>query len=283
LIIDAHVHLWRLARGDNVALTPAISAIYLDREPHHLRPLLDDAGVDRVVVVQAAETLAETVFTLGLMRKFPWIAGVVGWIDPSSPSVEEEAAALAATGAIKGVRTVRDDNRSMAWMLDARLNHGWKALEDNDLSLDVLVQNWREIPLVQWLAQDLPKLRIVLNHCGKPDIAGGKFDEWSKFIDELAATPNVVCKLSGLMNCAMPSGNIGEVARYARFALTAFGSKRVMWASDWPPLDLASDYLGWRRFSEEALMSLDSSERDDVWFRTATRIYRLSTEQEGAS
>ena len=260
-----------------------MTAIYRDREPQHLRPLLDDAGVDRVVVVQAAETLAETVFTLGLMRKFPWVAGVVGWLDPASPSVEEEAAALAATGAIKGIRTVRNDNRSMAWMLDARLDQGWKALEDNDLSLDVLVQNWREIPLVQRLAQDLPNLRIVLNHCGKPDIAGGKFDEWSKFIDELAATPNVVCKLSGLMNCAMPSGDIGEVARYARFALTAFGSKRVMWASDWPPLDLVSDYNRWRRFSEEALDSLETSEREDVWFRTATRVYRLSTEQKSAS
>jgi L-fuconolactonase len=283
LIIDAHVHLWRLARGDNVALTPAMTAIYRDREPQHLKPLLDDAGVDRVVVVQAAETLAESVFTLGLVRKFPWIAGVVGWIDPSSPSVEEEAAALAATGVVKGVRTVRDDNRSMAWMLDARLDRGWKALEDNDLSLDVLVQNWREIPLVRLLAQGLPKLPIVLNHCGKPAIAEGKFDEWSKFIEELTVTPNVVCKLSGLMNCAMPGSDFGEVARYADFVLTAFGSSRVMWASDWPPLDLASDYLGWRRFSEEALMSLDTSERDDVWFRTATRIYRLSTERKGAS
>ena len=260
-----------------------MTAIYRDREPQHLRPLLDDAGVDRVVVVQAAETLAESVFTLGLVRKFPWIAGVVGWIDPSSPSVEEEAAALAATGVVKGVRTVRDDNRSMAWMPDARLDRCWKALEDNDLSLDVLVQNWRELPLVRLLARGLPKLPIVLNHCGKPDIAEGKFDGWSKFIEELTVTPNVVCKLSGLMNCAMPGSDFSEVARYANFVLTAFGSSRVMWASDWPPLDLASDYLGWRCFSEEALMSLDSSERDDVWFRTATRIYRLSTEREGTS
>jgi L-fuconolactonase len=260
-----------------------MTPIYRDREPHHLKPLLDEAGVDRVVVVQAAETLAETMFTLGLVRKFSWIAGVVGWIDPSSPSVEEEAAALAATGVVKGVRTVRDDNRSMAWMLDARLDRGWKALEDNDLSLDILVQNWREIPLVRVLAEGLPKLRIVLNHCGKPDIAGGRFDEWAKFIEELAATPNVVCKLSGLINCTMPGSDFNEVARYANFALTAFGSSRVMWASDWPPLDLASNYLGWRRFSEEALVSLDSSQRDDVWFQTATRVYRLSTEQEGPS
>ena len=66
MIIDAHVHLWRLSRGDNIALSPAMTAIYKDREPGDLKPLLDATGVARVVVVQAAETLAESVFTVGL-------------------------------------------------------------------------------------------------------------------------------------------------------------------------------------------------------------------------
>jgi L-fuconolactonase len=78
--IDAHVHLWRLARGDNHALRPSMTSIYGDREPADLKPRLDAAGVRRVVVVQAAETLAETLFTIGLARKFAWIAGVVGWV-----------------------------------------------------------------------------------------------------------------------------------------------------------------------------------------------------------
>ena len=124
--IDAHVHLWRLARGDNLALTPAMTPIYLYREPGNRKPLIDAAGIDRVIVVQAAWTLAETLFTVGLTARFPWIAGVVGWVDPLSPSVAEELAALSATGKLKGVRPVNaDDNRSMAWMLDARMQRCW--------------------------------------------------------------------------------------------------------------------------------------------------------------
>jgi L-fuconolactonase len=88
--IDAHVHLWRLSRGDNVALSSSMTAIYMDREPADLKSRLDAAGVGRVVVVQAAETLAETLFTIGLARKFPWIAGVVAWVELASPAVEEE-------------------------------------------------------------------------------------------------------------------------------------------------------------------------------------------------
>jgi hypothetical protein len=146
LTVDAHVHLWRLSRGDNAALSPAMTAIYRDREPADLKPLIDAAGVERVVVVQAAETLAETLFTVGLARKHAWIAGVVAWIELASPSVEEEVAALVAIPTVKGVRPVRDDNKSIAWMLDSRLEQGFQALQDHGLSLDILVQNWRNPP-----------------------------------------------------------------------------------------------------------------------------------------
>jgi len=275
MIIDAHVHLWRLSRGDNIALDASMTAIYRDREPQDLKPRLEAAGVSRVVVVQAAETLAETLFTVGLARKFAWIAGVVAWVEPGSPAIEEEAAALAWNPIVKGVRPVRDDNRSIAWMLDARLGRGWRALSDNGLSLDILVQNWREIPLSVRLAESLPDLSIVLDHCGKPDIAGGAFDPWATHIDALAALPNVVCKLSGLMNCAGVGAGRADVEPYANHVLQAFGANRVMWSSDWSPLDLASDYVTWKRVSDEILAALPSAERDAVMAGVATRVYRL--------
>jgi L-fuconolactonase len=195
--IDAHVHLWRLSRGDNVALSSSMTAIYMDREPADLKPRLDAAGVGRVVVVQAAETLAETLFTIGLARKFTWIAGVVAWVELASHAVEEEVAALTWNSVVKGVRPVRDDNRSIAWLLDSRLERGFRALQDRALSFDILVQDWREIPLATLLAKLWPGLVFVLDHCGKPDVANHVFEPWARHIDELASLPNVMCKLSG--------------------------------------------------------------------------------------
>jgi len=277
LTVDAHVHLWRLSRGDNTELSPAMTAIYGDREPADLKPLIDAADVARVVVVQAAETLAETLFTVGLARKHAWIAGVVAWVELASPSVEEEVAALAAIPAVKGVRPVRDDNRSIAWMLDSRLERGFQALQDHGLSLDILVQNWREIPLATLLAKRWPGLAIVLDHCGKPDVAGGRFDPWARHVEELASLGHVVCKLSGLLNCAGPGADPADVAVYVNRVLTAFGPSRVMWASDWPPLDLASDYATWKRISDVMVQSLPQSQRTDVMAGTAARVYRLDS------
>jgi L-fuconolactonase len=112
------------------------------------------------------------------------------------------------------------------------LDRGFQALLDNAFSLDILVQNWREIPLAALLARRWAALSIVLDHCGKPDIVIGAFNPWAHHIDELASLPNVACKLSGLLNCARPEADAADVGGYMKHVLAAFGPGRVMWASD---------------------------------------------------
>ena len=276
IAIDAHVHLWRLARRDNPALLPSMEPIYEDREPAHLAPLLEAAGIDRIIVVQASWTLAETLFTIGLSKRFPVIAGVVGWIDPLSASLEEELDALVATGALRGVRPVDpDDNCSIAWMLDARFERCWRLLERHGLVLDFLLQNPDETPLVAHVARLHPGLSIVLDHCAKPDIAGGRFEPWAGDIAALAQLPNVSCKFSGLLNCAAPGAAAAELKRFAHHVLQCFAPERVMWASDWPPLDLAAHYGRWREVSLALLVELTANERAGVLGGNAARIYQL--------
>jgi len=275
-MIDAHVHLWRLARGDNLALLPSMEPIYRDREPADLRPLLDAAGIERIVVVQAAWTLAETLFTIGLSTRFPWIAGVVGWVDPLSPSLAEEIAALALTGRLKGIRPVStDDNRSIGWMLDARFERCWSLLADHGLVLDFLLQNPDEVPLVTHFARRHPGLAIVLDHCAKPDIAGNRFQPWADDIAALAESQNVACKFSGLLNCAAPGAGADALRTYAAQVFARFGGERVMWASDWPPLDLAASYARWREVSVALVDELAAPHRAAILGGNAARIYQL--------
>jgi L-fuconolactonase len=275
MIVDAHIHLWRLARGDNVALEPWMGPLLRDHEPQTLRPELDACGIDAVVVVQAAETLAESLFTLGLAARHAWIAGVVGWLDLASPALVEEVAALRATGRLVGVRPVRDDNRTIAWLLDARLDAGLRQLAAVGLPVDLLVQSPDEIPLATYLARRHPELTLVLDHCGKPDIKGGRFEPWAGDLAALAACRNTVCKLSGLPNGAPPGASVETLRPYARRVLDLFGPERVLWASDWPPLRLAADYAAWWAATQALLEGLGPDERAAVLGGTAARIYRL--------
>jgi L-fuconolactonase len=168
-----------------------------------------------------------------------------------------------------------DDNRSIAWMLDARFEPCWRLLEQHDLVLDVLAQNPDETPLVTHIADSNPGLSIVLDHCAKPDIAGGRFEPWAGDIAMLARLPNVSCKLSGLLNCARPGAGAGELKPFAAHVLDSFGPDRVLWASDWPPLDLASSYATWREVSLDLLSGLAPGDRGAVLGGNAERIYRL--------
>jgi L-fuconolactonase len=245
-----------LTRGDNTALSPDSTPIYQDREPDHLKPLLDEAGVERIIVVQAAETLGENFYTLGLARRYPFIAAVVGWVDPASPSIEEELLALTAVEHFRGVRPVRADNISIRWMADPALESGWRAIHNAGLVLEVLVQDPDELPVVTRLAETLPDLRIVLDHCGKPDIAGARFNPWAQDLGTLAELGNVHCKFSGLMNRASPDGSIDTIYRFAEHVVSVFGPDRIIWASDWPPLDLASSYAAWMVISRHLLGNL---------------------------
>ena len=277
LTVDAHVHLWRLSRGDNTALSPAMTAIYRDREPADLKPLIDAAGVARVVVVQAAETLAETLFTVGLARKHAWIAGVVAWIELASPSVEEEVAALATIPAVKGVRPVRDDNRSIAWMLDSRLERGFQALQDHAFRSISWSRTGAKSPSRRCSRNAGRDSRSCSITAANPTSQAAVSTRGRVISKTSRRLPHVVCKLSGLLNCAGPGADPADVEVYINHVLKAFGPSRVMWASDWPPLDLASDYATWKRISDMTLQSLPKSQQIDVMEGTAARVYRLDS------
>jgi L-fuconolactonase len=252
-----------------------MTSIYRDREPPDLKPHLDAAEIERIVVVEGAETLAENLYTLGLAERFPWIAGVVGWIDPGSPSIEEETAALSANPHFKGVRPLRNDNLSVAWMLDRRLDRGWRAVREAGLVLEFLVQNPDELSLVTHFAHSHPDMSIVLDHCGKPDIAGGRYEPWASDIAQLAKYTNVACKFSGLLSRAEAGAGAAELAPYARLVLASFGARRLLWGSDWPPLELAASYATWRGVSLELIAGQPPAERAAILGGNAERIYAL--------
>ncbi len=273
-MIDAHVHFWRIARGDNAGLDRS-SSLWRDHEPAELLPQMKAADVDRVVLVQAAETHAENLYTIGLAQKHRWIAGVVAWIDPEYPAAEEEIVALLELDVVRGFRPVREGNLSLAWMLAATCTKGYRAIAARDASLDILVENPDDLPVVIALARSHSDLTIILDHCGKPDIAAGRMQPWADQIAELAALPNIACKLSGLLNRSLPGAAVEDIAPYATHVIAAFGAERVMWASDWPPLTRAADYARWRSVSAQLLAGLSSADRALIEGGTAERLYRL--------
>lgn len=275
-IIDSHLHFWQLSRGDYLWLTPEFSALYRDFAPNDIDATLRACGVESMVVVQAAATEAETHYLLDLARQHPLIAGVVGWTDFEAEDAPRRIASLchAAQGRLKGLRPMVQDIPDTQWLLRPALNPAFKALIANDLSFDALVAPVHLPALAERLSRH-PQLRAVLDHAGKPDIAGEGFAGWAQQIERLAKQTNVLCKLSGLLSQARRSASAADIEPYVAHLFASFGPSRIMWGSDWPVLTATADYLHWLDMAKALVGSLAAGHQEDVFANNAQRFYGL--------
>lgn len=274
MIVDAHQHFWRLDRGDYGWLTPDLEVLYRDFLPQDLAADLSQAGISGTVAVQAAPSDAETDFLLDLMGEHPTILGVVGWAALDAAKPEERIEALADRIGLKGLRPMIQDISDPDWMLSTATRRGWHAMVACGLRLDALVRAHQISQLIEFVDR-YPELPVVLDHAGKPDIAGGKFVPWSEDIAALARRPQVTCKLSGLLTEAGVRAGDEELRPYVDHLLDRFGPERLMWGSDWPVLNLAGDYGGWQAQSSRMLKALSPDEQATIFGGVATAFYGL--------
>jgi len=273
--IDAHHHLWRIARGDYGWLTPDAGPIFRDYAASDLAPILQRHGISRTILVQAAPTVAETRFMLEIAAETPFVAGVVGWADFASPEAPRRVAEAATDPLLVGLRPMVQDIADDDWLIRPELAPAFRALVAANLVFDALVRP-RHLPRLLQIAHRHPDLAIVIDHAAKPDIRHGampRLDPWAADMAALALCPNVVCKLSGLASEAGPGWNAARLEPYVQYLIEIFGPERLLWGSDWPVVELVSPYDAWVEASERLLAPLPPAAREAVFGGNAARIY----------
>jgi L-fuconolactonase len=281
MIIDAHHHLWRRSRGDYGWLTADLAPLWRDFEPADLAPLMAAGGVAGGILVQAAPTEAETAFLLDLASRTPAVLGVVGWIDLAAPDAPDAIGRLAGDPVLKGLRPMLQDLPDDDFILRPGLEPALRAMGAAGLRFEALVRP-RHLPRLLVLRERHPDLPIILNHAGKPDIAGGAWSSWAGDIRALAADGITVCKLSGLITEAGPDWDLDRLRPYADLVIEAFGPDRVMWGSDWPVALLAGSYARWLGAARRLVERLTPDERAAILGGTAARVYGLSSRGAGS-
>ncbi|MCU4159930.1 amidohydrolase family protein [Acidiphilium sp. AL] len=270
--IDAHMHLWLVARGDYGWLTPDLP-IHRDYDLADAREVA--TGIEGVVLVQAAPTEAETHFLLEIARNSDgFVRGVVGWTDLAAGDAPKRIAALARDPLLRGLRPMLQDIADPGWILRGDVARGLDAMVKAGLALDLLIRP-AHLPHCVALARRHPGLAMAIDHCAKPDIADGAFASWADVIGAVAGETRIACKLSGLVTEAAGDARLDAIAPYARHAIRAFGPDRLIWGSDWPVLTLAGDYGAWRA-AAQALVRQELPEAEALVFGgNAVRFYGL--------
>ena len=286
MVIDAHLHLWNTERLPYEWLQrPENAAINRTFGVEDFRSLAARAGVDRAVLVQAADTAADTEAMFEIASGHPEIAGVVAWVPLDRP---DEAAIqldrLAARPGFAGIRNLIHDQPDPDWLLRPLVGEGLALLEQQGIPFDVISVLPRHLRHVPVLSERYPALRMVLDHLAHPPLGGadpvgpGSWTDaahWGELITAAARNPLVFAKVSGLYP-PDPSWTAEDLRGVVEFAFELFGPDRLMFGSDWPVAELGGGYVKMRTELAKLFDQLSAPERDAILGTTATRFYALS-------
>lgn len=277
--VDSHHHVWDLSVRDQEWITgDALAPIRRNFSLADLLPEARAAGVAATVLVQTVTVAEETPEFLALAAESDLVAGVVGWTDLTRPDIADTLAALRQLPGgqhLVGIRHQVQGEPDPQWLLRPDVRRGLAAVGAAGLAYDLVVLP-HQLPACVKAAQENPELAFVLDHLGKPPIASGALEPWAAAVRSLAALPNTVCKLSGLVTEADPkTWTADDLRPYADTVLDAFGPDRLMFGSDWPVCTLAATYAEVVDVARQWTESLTESERAALFAGTATRVYGL--------
>jgi L-fuconolactonase len=273
--IDSHQHFWRYRPETHGWIDDSMAVLKRDFLPAELEPQLRAAGFDGCVAVQASETLDETRGLLAFSDHHPFVRGVVGWVDLFSSDLPKQLSVLARHPRFKGIRHVAQNEPDDRFLARQDVVRSIAALEPLGLAYDILIYA-RQLPAAVELVHRLPRQRFVLDHIAKPEIKAGRLDPWRERILELAAAPNVLCKVSGMVTEAAWRGwTAADFRPYLDVVFPAFGPDRLMIGSDWPVCTLAGDYASVMGLVLDYVAGHPAHEREAILGGNAARFYRL--------
>jgi L-fuconolactonase len=275
-MLDAHQHFWRVDRGDYSWMTPDLTPLYRDFGPEDLAPLLEPAGITRTVLIQAAETEAETDFLLGIAARTDYVAGVVGWVDMLADDFPARLAHYATRTKWAGIRPMLQEH-DPSLINESRFRAALAEVARRGIPFDILTFP-RHLSAMIEAVQATPGLHAILDHISKPDMTRSMDQEWCSEIKALASVPGVYCKISGLVTEAGTDWSIDRIRPFVEFVAHAFGPDRLVFGSDWPVCTLAASYAQVLELARSILGSLYGPEQMQAIMETnGQRFYRLES------
>ena len=273
--IDAHQHFWHYDPVRDAWITDEMETLKRDFLPGELEDLLAAHRMDGSIAVQADQSEAETRFLLDIANRHSTILGVVGWVDLLAQNLPDRLEHYSTFEEFRGIRHIAQAEADH-FLARGDIVHSLGMLRDFVLTYDILVYP-RQLPSALSLVERLPDQPFVIDHMAKPLVARGVMEPWKTQMRELATYPNVWCKVSGLVTEADWANWQPDVFRpYLDVVFEAFGTRKVMFGSDWPVCLLAASYRQVVDLIQNYVEQFPSSEREGVFGENAAHFYGLS-------
>lgn len=274
--IDSHQHFWRFDPVRDSWINDEMKVIRKDFLPEDLGPILMENDIDGCVAVQADQSEEQNAFLLKLAAANSFIKGVVGWVDLRAGNIKDSLEFYHDFDKMKGFRHVLQGEEDRALMLKKEFKRGISLLEGYGYTYDILIYP-DQLKYTAEFVNDFPHQRFVIDHIAKPNIKDKKLGEWEKNIKAVAQHLNVYCKVSGMVTEADWSNWKGEDFKpYLDVVFEAFGTKRVMYGSDWPVCEVAGGYQKMIGLVQDYTSVLSRNEQELFWGDNAINFYNLT-------
>ncbi len=274
MVIDTHQHFWHYNPAQHEWIDDNMAVIRKDFLPINLRPLLQENKIDGCIAVQADQSETETNFLIDLANENDFIKGVVGWVDLQAENIVERLAHFKQFNTVKGFRHVLQGEEP-SFMLQPNFLSGIAALKDFNFTYDILIFPKHLDAAIQ-LVQQNPNQQFVIDHIAKPYIKAGLKNEWKADMQTIAQFENVYCKISGLVTEAnFNTWKLADFTPYLDVVVESFGTKRIMFGSDWPVCLAAATYTQVKEITTNYFEAFSVSEQKDFFGINAQKFYNL--------
>jgi L-fuconolactonase len=278
-IVDAHVHFWNPAELNYpwLAGAPALNRTFL---PEDYPAATRTANVSKMIFVEcgctAAQSIDEARWISEIATREPRLKGIIAQASVElGERVTGELATLDKNPIVRGVRRNLQGETDACFCLQPNFITGVQTLAKFNFTFDLCIVH-SQLPAVIQLVARCPEVFFILDHCAKPAIRDQNLDPWRKHLRELAALPNVACKISGLVTEANPARcGASDLQPYVAHAIDCFGFDRVLFGGDWPVCQLATTYDDWLTALQAILAGEPETNLKKLFQTNAERIYRV--------
>ena len=275
MVIDSHQHFWKYEPVKHSWIDDDMSVIRRDFSPSDLAKVYQENSIDGCVAVQADQSLEETDFLIDLASINNFIKGIVGWVDLRAENIENVLEKYSTDKIVKGFRHVVQGEADHNFLLRPNFSRGISLLEKHNFTYDILVFP-HQLGSVLEFVKKFPHQKFVIDHIAKPYIKDGYFEGWATMMTAIGKHKNVSCKMSGMVTEA--DFNIWtpeQIHPYMDTALEAFGSKRILFGSDWPVCLVAGNYSKIKKLTTDFISQLSQIEQNSIMGNNAIEFYNL--------
>jgi predicted TIM-barrel fold metal-dependent hydrolase len=230
LIVDSQVHIWKAETPDRPWVPGRPPQLPEPLTYDRLLPMMDEAGVDRVIIVPPSWEGERNDYALEAAARFPHRFAVMGRLSLLNPKAAQLLMRWKEQAGMLGVRLTFHE-KQLALLTEGTADWFWPAAEKAGLPVMVLGGIKSEFGRI---AERHPGLSLILDHMGllKGMVTNGTI---ARNIDEtvaLARFPNVSVKVSAAPTYSTQNYPFADMNDHIRKVVEAFGPRRCYWGTD---------------------------------------------------